>query len=177
MIKMLQLANTLINIPIMSLRTGGMVATADTPIINPNNLKLEGWYCHDQFSKKTLILLTRDVRDLVPQGLAVDDYNVLAEPEELVRLKDVLHLNFELIDKQVITDNKRKLGKVGDYASDTTSFMIQKLYVNQPVYKNLSDGQLIVDRSQIIEINDRQIIVRDVDEKIGSAIPAVLGLG
>lgn len=157
----------------MSLRTSGVVAIAERPIINPNNLKIEGWYCIDQFSKNTLILLTKDIRDIVPQGLAIDDYDCLSEPEDLIRIQDIIKLNFELIGKPVITETKRKVGKVSDFAVDITSYFIQKLYVSQPVYRNLSGGQLSIGRTQIIEITNRNIVVRDVDEKVGAAAPAL----
>jgi sporulation protein YlmC with PRC-barrel domain len=173
---MLQLAKSFTNIPVMSLRTTGLVAMAEQPIINPNNLKIEGWYCKDQFSKHTMILLSKDVRDIVPQGLAIDDYERLSEPEELVRLQEIINLQFELLGKHVITDHKRRLGKVSDYAVDTISFMVQKLYISQPVYKTLSGGQLSIDRSQILEITNQRIVVQDVDEKVGSPVTAIAGL-
>lgn len=160
----------------MSLRTGGMVAKAERPIINPNNLKIEGWYCRDHFSKKELILLSKDIRDIVPQGLAVDDYDVLSDPEELIRMKEILSLDFDLMGKVVVTDTKRRLGKVSDYASDVASFFIQKLYISQPVYKTLAGGQLSIDRTQIVEITPDRIVVRDVDEKVGSPVTAMLGI-
>lgn len=173
---MLQLSNSLLDIPIMSLRTGGLVGTARKPIINPNNLKIEGWYAEDHFSKKTLILLSKDIRDIVPQGLAVDDHDVLSEPGELIRLKDVLSLNFELIGKPTYTDTKRRLGKVSDYATDMQSLYIQKLYIAQAIYRNLSGGQLSVDRTQIVEITPKDVTVRDVSEKVGSAVNAFVGV-
>ena len=169
---MLQLSNSLLNIPVLSLRTTGVVAIAEKPIINPNNLKIEGWYCIDQFSKNTLILLTKDIRDIVPQGLAVDDYDRLSDPEELVRIQDIIQLNFEMIGKPVITETKRKVGKVSDYAVDVASYFIQKLYISQPVYRNLSGGQLSIGRTQIVEITNRNIVVRDVNQKIRAAAPA-----
>jgi len=168
---MLQLSKTLTNIPVMSLRTSGMVATAVEPIINPNNLKIEGWYCIDQFSKSSLILLSKDIRDIVPQGLAIDDYDRLSDPGDLIRLKEILDLKFGLIGKPVVSDTKRKVGKVNDYAVDTLTFFINKLYVSQPVYRNLSGGQLSIDRTQIIEITNRQIVVRDATEKVGAGAP------
>jgi sporulation protein YlmC with PRC-barrel domain len=172
---MLKLSNTISGIDVMSLRTGGKVGTALEPIINPHNLKIEGWFCEDHFSKQTLVLLTQDVRDFVPQGIAVNDHEALTEPDELVRLQEILKLNFALLGKQVVTNHKRKLGKVADYAVETTSMVIQKLYVARPVYRSITDGQLSIDHSQIIEINDRRIIVRDVDIKVThpASVPAM----
>src|SRR5579862_3565554 len=95
---MLQLSNTIVNRPVLSLRTGTTIATALSPVINPNNLKIEGFYCED-VRKQQLILLPQDIRDIIPQGIVVNDEDVLSEPDELVRLKDVLALNFVLIGK------------------------------------------------------------------------------
>lgn len=171
---MLQLSKNFQEVPVMSLRTGGKIAIATKPIINPNNLRIEGWYCEDIFSKSTLILLAQDLRDVVPQGFAVNDFEVLSEPGELVRLQKILELDFELIGKSVVSNHKRRLGKVADYALDPESMVIQKLYVARPVYKSLTDGQLSIDRSQIIEINDKRIIVREADIKVGAAAPAAM---
>lgn len=156
----------------MSLRTGGRVATAINPLINPHNLKVEGWYCEDVFNKEILILLVKDIRDFIPQGIAIDDYDVLSDPKELVRLQEVVELDFEVIGKPVVTNQKRRMGKVSDYALDMNSMLIQKLYVSRPVYKSVTEGQLSIDRTQIIEITNRRVVVRDVEEKVSSPAPA-----
>src|SRR4051812_29953760 len=115
---MLQLSSTLLNQAVLSLRTGGQVATAMEPIINPNNLKVEGFYCEDRFEKKQLILLTQDIRDRVERGFVINDHEVLVEVDELVRLQPILKLQFKLIGKPVVTINKQRLGKINDYAVD-----------------------------------------------------------
>lgn len=94
---MLQLSGTILDKQILSLRTGSAIADVLMPIINPNNLKIEGFYCQDSIEKAQLILLYQDIRDILPQGIVVDDHDVLADPEDLVRLKEILDLNFELI--------------------------------------------------------------------------------
>lgn len=160
------MSNTLINRPVLSLRTGTVVATASTPIINPNNLKIEGFYCDDRFNKKRLILLYQDIRDLISQGFVINDHDVLSDPGELVRLKDILELNFELLGKPVETVSKVKVGKVSDYATEITTMYIQKLYVSQPIYKSFTGGNLGVDRTQINEITNRRIIINDLHGKI-----------
>lgn len=158
----------------MSLRTGGRIGIAHEPIINPRNLKVEGWYCKDHFSKQDLILLASDVRDFVPQGIAVDDHDVLTDPADLIRLQEVIELAFELHGKPIVTNHKRKLGKVNDYALDPLTMKIQKLYVARPMYRSLTDGQLTIDRNQIIEITSRKIIVRDVDVQVKAPAPQPL---
>ncbi len=169
---MLQLSGTLPNRAILSLRTGGPVALVTAPIINPNNLKIEGFFCDDQFSKKHLVLLPQDIRDVVPKGFIVNDHDVLAEPEDLVRLKDILKLHFELLNKPVSTTSKKRLGKVNDYAFETSSMYIQKLYVGQSLIKSFSGGQLGVDRTQIVEITNRQIVIHDPLQGIKDTAPA-----
>ncbi len=159
--KMLQLSQTLFNQPVMSLRTGSQVATASTPIINPNNLKIEGWFCQDRFSKDTLILLSQDVRDVIKQGLVINDHDNLSEPDELVRLKDVMELNFTLLGMSAITTHKKRVGKVTDFAVEIETFYIQKLYLTQPLLKSFSGGSLSVDRGQIIEITNQKVVIQD----------------
>ncbi|HEY8999662.1 MAG TPA: hypothetical protein VIM53_05115 [Candidatus Saccharimonadales bacterium] len=157
---MLQLSNMLINRPVLSLRTGTEVATAVSPIINPNNLKIEGFYCQDSFNRKhTLVLVEQDIRDILPQGIVINDFDVLVSPEELVRLRDIMDIDFTLIGKPVVTADKTRMGKVGDFATDVDSMFIQKLYVTRSMIKSLTSGELGVDRSQIIEITRKQIVI------------------
>ncbi|HEX7368548.1 MAG TPA: hypothetical protein VF261_02735 [Candidatus Saccharimonadales bacterium] len=167
---MLQLSASILNRPVMSLRTNTQVATATAPVINPDNLKIEGFYCTDRFNNTQLILLYQDVRDVIPQGLVVNDHDVLVEPEELVRLKQVLELRYELIGKPIETISKHKVGKVSDYAVETTTMYIQKLYAAQSILKSFTGGSLSIDRSQINEITNRRIIINDLEKR--SAAPA-----
>jgi len=161
-ISMLQLSESLLNKPVMSLRTGQPVATAIEPIINPNNLKVEGFYCTDRFNKEELILLCQDIRDIIAQGFVVNDHDVLVSPQDLVRLKDILSIGFTLIGKPVVTVSKQRLGKVSDYATDMDSMYIQKIYVSQNMFKSLTGGNLGVDRTQINEITDKRIIINEI---------------
>ena len=165
---MILLSASLLNRPVISLRTGGQVATIEAAIINPNNLKIEGFYCQDHFSKKSLILLTQDIRDVLDEGFVINDYDVLAEQSDLVRLKSIIATKFELLGKTVETTTKHKVGKVSDYAADNQSFYIQKLYVGQSLLKSLSSGQLSVDRTQIVEITNRRIIIKELLDPIKS---------
>lgn len=170
---MLELSASLINQPVLSLRTGAPVATTQLPIINPANLKIEGFYCEDYFdTKQQLVLLAQDVRERVNNAFVIDDHEVLADPEELVRLQSVLKINFALTGKPVYTDKKKRLGKVADYALDGNALYIQKLYVSQSIIKSISNAQLTVDRSQIVEVSDTKVMIKDPLQGVKEANPA-----
>lgn len=160
---MLVLSKMIIDRPVMSLRTGRQVALSYAAIINPNNLKIEGFHCTDSFDKKKhLVLVTQDIRDVFPAGLVVDDHSDLSEPEDLIRLSKTINLGFDVIGKTVVTTKKKRIGKVSDYAIEPESMIIKKLYVSQSIVKSLTGGTLSVDRTQIVEITNKKIIIKEL---------------
>lgn len=171
---MLQLSASLLNKPILSLRTGGPIARILSPIFNPKNLKIEGFYCDDGESKQPLILVEQDIRENSSQGIIVNDHDVLVLPEDLVRLKNVLAMDYELLGKPVVTVGHDKVGKVSDYAVETTTMYVQKLYVSRSIFKSLAGGSLSVDRSQIVEVTNRRIIIQELVRGVPS--PAAAGI-
>lgn len=168
---MLRLSTTYVNRSILSLRTGGQIGIARQPVINPNNLKIEGWYSEDAYEKGERILPVQEIRDLIAKGLVVNDHDALTHPEDLVRLQDVLDQRFEVIGKSVSTENNKKLGKIIDYAVNDENYYIQKLYVNPSLLRGLSQDQILIDRSQIIEITDKKIIISDPVAKATATNP------
>jgi sporulation protein YlmC with PRC-barrel domain len=169
---MLQLSASLTNKSVLSLRTGMPIANVTGAIFNPNNLKIEGFYCQDRFDKTELILLYQDIRETLTQGYVVNDIDVLVEPSELVRLKDVLELKFELIGKQVETTAREKVGKVSDFATETETMFVQKIYVSQSILKSFTGGSLSIDRTQINEITPRRIIINELLKTVPVPVPA-----
>jgi len=161
---MLQLSSFFINRPVLSLRTGSQIATATSPIINPNSLKIEGFYCDDR-RRSDLILLCQDIREMIKNGMVIDDFERLAEAHDLVRLKEILELDFTPLGKQVVTVDKHKVGKVSDFAVDSDSMYIQKIYCSQSILKNFTGGSLSIDRSQIQEITPTRIIITELQPK------------
>ena len=168
---MQRLSASYINRSILSLRTGGQIGVAISPIINPNTLKIEGWYSTDSYEKGEFILLSQEIRDLISKGLVVNDHDALTNPDDVVRLKDIIDIKFDLIGKGVTTETGKKLGKITDYAVNDETYFVQKLYVNPSLLRGLTQEQLIIDRTQIVEITDKKIIVSDPTIKAGATNP------
>lgn len=149
------------NSVVMSLRSGRPIANLLGPIINPNNLFIEAWYVSDNISGQKLVLLSRDIREVMGRGFIVDDHDVLSEESDLIRLKDIIKLDFQLLGLKVVSESKKHYGKVVDYAFETESFIIKKIYSGQPLIRSISGGNLSIDRTQIIEITNRRIVIED----------------
>jgi len=65
------------------------------------------------------------------------------------------------------------VGKVNDYAVDTSGMFVQKLYITQSLFKSLAGGNVGIDRSQIVEITDKKIVIHDTLQKVPAAARAV----
>jgi hypothetical protein len=166
---MLYMSKSLLNRAVMSLQTGSQISTAIEPVIN----QILGWWCAPKGGGIKPVLLAEDVREMIPQGIAVNDESALTKPEDLVRHKEILDIKFQLIDKTVKTKSQ-KLGKVNDFSYNDGLF-VQKLYVSRPVTKIFS-GQdtLLIDRTQILEVTDHYILVKDTEVPVAEqeTVPA-----
>jgi sporulation protein YlmC with PRC-barrel domain len=145
---------------IFSLRTGTSIGQVTDLVINPHNLHIDALFVELKSRPEPLVLLSQDIRELVPQGVAINDEDVLGTPGELIRLQEVLSYHFELLEKPVFSGGKR-MGKVSGYAIDVSSLFIIKLYVEPPVWKSFGTAQLTIDRQSIIEITPRKIVISD----------------
>jgi sporulation protein YlmC with PRC-barrel domain len=145
----------------MSLQTGTQVGMAVGHIIDPRRLNIVAFYCEGPLIDfSPAILHTTDIREFSSIGLIVDSADNLMPPDDLVRLKEIMDYHFDLEGKQVVEEGGHKLGKVGGYTVDSESFYVVKLHVRPTFLQSLGRAELLIDRTQISEINDKQIVVR-----------------
>lgn len=160
------------NIQVMSLQSGGSLGSADAAIIDPRKLQVVAYTVIGPRIQESSVLYTSDIRELGPLGFIVNSADcIMPLDEDLIRLQEVVSLNFSLIGKQVIDDTRQKLGKISEYILDSQSFMIQKIHVNQSLLRNLKNTNLVIHRTQIIEVTDKEVIVRS------ATIQQPVGLG
>lgn len=144
----------------MSLQTGAKIAQIKTAIIDPGTLTVVAYHLVGRrLESDNVLLLTRDVREISNIGLIVDSADELVLEEDMVTLKDILKLEFNLVDKSVIDDRRTKLGRIYDYTLDPMDFKIHQLYIKRPLLKSLQTSDLVINRSQIIEVNNKNIVV------------------
>lgn len=158
---MLLLGSRLLNSPVMSLQTGSKLANAIRPIIDPSNLRILAYEVDGSLlAEKPSFIRTDDIREYGRLGMIIDGNDELIGLEDVIRIKKIYDLQFSLVGLTVIDDHKHKLGKVEDYTLDTGDFIIQQLTVKRGFFRGITDTGLLINRSQIIEVNDTSIIVK-----------------
>lgn len=164
----------LVGYPVLSLHVGGEIAQTNEAIIDPEGLKVIGYTLVGPSIRGDVgdILDIKDVREFSNKGMIIDSSDDFAHREEVVRFDKVMSLNFKLVGLQVVTKNGKNLGKISDYTIDTDSFMIYQLIVQRPMIKSFLDPELTINRSQIIEVDDYKVIVKNEEEKVSSEAAA-----
>ena len=161
----------LLGCPVLSLHVGGKIAQVTSPIIDPNNLKIIAYKISGPMVGKETgdILRTEQIREFSDIGMIVDSSDDFVFLDDVVRLKEVAELNFNLVGLKVETKKGSKLGKVLDYMVETSTFQIMQIIVKRPTLKALVDPELLISFSQIAEITDYKVIVKSEEEKLKKA--------
>lgn len=168
---MLVLKDRLIGINVMSLHTGAKIAQVENVIVDPRHLKITAFYLGgDHLDFSPAVLGVTDVREFSDIGLIVDSANEIVSPNDLVRLQEVLKFNFKLDGLPVFDDIGKKIGNVNNYAVETKTFYIAKIHVNPGLFKFFGNAEVIIGRNQILEINNKQIVVKSATVKHESSV-------
>ena len=176
---MILLGSSLVNSPVLSLQTGGPIGQTTAAIVDPGNLKVVAYEVSSSLRDESpLVVRIADVREMSDLGLIIDSIDELENPADIIKLNDIYKLGFSPVGMNVTDERRHKLGRVIDYTIETSGFYIQQLTVKRPLFKSFSDTELLIHRSQIIEINNSAIVVHseakapepELHEVIGSYV-------
>lgn len=157
---MILVGSVLNDTPVLGLQTGAELAKTERPIINPANLAIVAYELKGPLLETHPSLLRiADVRELSDMGFIVDSSEEFITSDDVIKIDEIYALNFRLIGMHVTDEKRSKLGKVIDFTVDTGGFVIQQLVVKRPLFHSFNDTELMIHRSQIIEINDEAIVV------------------
>lgn len=150
--------------PVLSLHVGGMIASTNEAVIDPEDLRVIAYTLEGPIIKNDPevgdILDINDVREVSNTGLIVDSADRFVTREDVIRFDKVMDLNFNLVGLKVVTQNGKKIGKIIDYTLDSSTFMIYQLIVQRPFMSSLIDPELTINRSQIVEIDDYKVTIK-----------------
>lgn len=164
---MLVMNSRLIGAPVLSVQAGGPIGRIVDAIVDPDNLSVIAFHVDGPpINKQQNILDVRSVREYSSYGFVIDDIDELVSPDDVIRINNILKLNFNLLSLKVETKKGSKLGKVQDFTLTSEDFIIQQIIVKRPMIKSLNDPELTIPRSEIVEITDYKIIVKEEEKTI-----------
>lgn len=163
---MLVANSRLLTLPILSVQDSGKIATISNTIIDPDSLKIIAFRLRGATNAEGgNILDVNSVREYSNMGLVIDSSDELISDNDVVKISKVIELNFSLIGLKVETKKGSKLGKVLDFTVTEDNFSVAQIIVKRPTIKSFLDSELTIPRSEIVEITDYKVIVRD-EEKV-----------
>ncbi len=158
-----------IGAPVLSLQTGMPLARISEPIIDFRKLRVVAFrVMGSRLSHAESVLYPEDIREFGEIGAIVDSDDSLMSLDGLVRLQEILDYNFHLINLKVVTKSNESLGSVASYGLDIDTYDIMQLYVQPPFLKSITMTGTTINRSQIVAVNSKRVLVEDakIDQKI-----------
>jgi len=155
--------------PILSLHAGRPIGNLGKPIIIPSMLQIAGFYVDSPElgkNKKIKYVLQADaIRELSKQGVVIDSVDDISPSDDLLRLEELIKLDFDLLNCIVKTKSGKKLGQVTDYVLDGF-LMVRQIVVKPTLMKSFNSQPLYLPRTAIVEIKNETIFVEDTAQKI-----------
>lgn len=171
---MLVNASFLENARVLSLHTGTQIAQVTHCLIDPDTLIIIAFHLEATAAagEGGDFLPVRSIREYSKMGIIVDSADDFASDGEVIKIDQIVALNFDLIDLNVRTKKGSKIGKIFDYTVNTTDWEVRQLIVRRPFWKSLLDPELVIARDSIIEVDDYKVIIEDEHAKGESASEA-----
>lgn len=164
---MLILGSRLDATPVMGLQTGSQLAHITQPIINPRTLEIVAYEVEGSLlDQRPSLLRVADIRELGSLGIIIDSSDEFVGEDDIIKLKELRDLHFNLLGLRVVDERKHKLGKITDYTIDTDSFVVQQLVVKGGLFNSLTSTGHTIHRSQIVKITDTTITVKSTEKKL-----------
>ena len=152
--------------PVISIQASAPVATLSEPIIDPNSLKIVAFRISGPAASPSASLLAvSSIREYSSYGAIIDTEDEFVADDDIVKIKNILELNFHLINLRVETKKGTNLGKISGFTVTPEDFILQQLLVKRPLVKSFIDPELTSPRQEVVEVTDTKIIVRD-EEKV-----------
>ena len=156
----------LLNMPVLSVQESGKIGIISNTIVDPDTLKIIAFRVKGALGPDGgNVLDANSIREYSEFGLVIDAADELVKDDDIVKIKNVLELNFSLLGLKVETKKGSKLGKVLDFTVTDDNFSVAQIIVKRPTVKSFFDSELVIPRAEIVEITDYKIIVRD-EEKV-----------
>lgn len=138
------------------------LTTIKDVIVDPEQGKLLAFVVNQS---KNLIITPMDILSW-GEVIHIHSSDVIIDGKEVLKIEEVQKTNIHIFHSRVETKSGKYLGKVYDLSIDSTTFMLQKLFVAKGLLGLFRYDSRIIVAKNILEILPNKIVVKEDLKKI-----------
>lgn len=164
-------AKKLLGLPLAAEDALSRIGTLKQIVIDPENGQVLGFLVATGFLLPTKIISTMDIRFWDKNGLVTEYEENLVPYDEIVRIKNIVEQNINLLEMSAETENGKALGVVEDILIDTDNAVVVKYYLCDLLGKSRifsAEKVLRIDK-KIIFSDDEATLKEEVNNSVVEA--------
>jgi len=166
--------NKVIGTLVLRHEDGEVVALIKDVIIHPDTGRIEGFWARPLTLPIKNAVIQSDTILEWKKNIYIRHEEEIAEPEDIIKISEILSRNTLFIGNQVKNEAQEVLGTVYDLDFDTSKLYLRNLYV-QKSFLGFKYGQRVFNYDNIIKILPEYILVKDIkDKKVKAEEPALI---
>ncbi len=161
---MMKFVSQLVGAKVLLYQEGAIVGEASRVLIDPDDATFVGLAVQPSHLRSERYIPTSEIKGYGSGYLMAKGLSSLSEENEVIKIRKVLSNEPQIIGARVVTEDGTRIGKVADATVNLKDSILDKLYLTSLLNIGLLGEQKIIDRSQILKIEKKKIIVRDTKE-------------
>ncbi len=166
---MIRTYSQIIGTTVLRHENGEAIALIRDIIIHPDTGKIDGLWVRPLTMPIKNAVIQSDAILEWKKNVYIKDEREIAEPEDIIKVSEILSRNIVFIGNQVKNESEEILGRAYDLDFDTDKLYLKNLYV-QKSFLGFKYQSRIFSYDSIIKVLPEYILVKDTEKKKETAL-------
>lgn len=159
---MIQSYRQIIGAPVVDHEDGALLALVQDIIVHPDTGKIEAfWVKPLTLPIKNAVIQSNSILEW-KKNIYIDGENEITDPEDIIKISEILSRNTYFIGNQVRNEAEDDLGRVYDLDFDTDKLFLRQLYA-QKSFLMFKYGERVFAYDKVIKVLPEYILVKDTE--------------
>lgn len=163
----LVLASSMLRLPVGTLEPPIKVGRVKDVVIDPKGGVFHGLTVSTSLLKPPFFLSGSDIIAVDRAGVVIKSTDSLVDIAEVVRAKEALKEGIRVIGLKVLTQSRKKVGRVSDLAIDLEGQRVAKYYIRSWF------SERIIPATSVVKITKKELVIESDEAIAGAASPEV----
>lgn len=148
------LASKLINLPVAAVQQSRKVGKIASILVYPDGANWIGLELKHLPLAHSKVLSSSDVKSIDDEVVLIENEDLLIEPDEILRAREIADHNYNLIGLPVVSQDGTKIGKITDYLINVDVCQVTDFHVGGLMKQNR-----IINFKQVQELTWKRLLV------------------